>query len=139
MLRLNRASKNILNVLNATRNNVRREISVLQNKRRFSIQSYSRALTPSFSSRLMPVTTSNYLQKHLYSTNKKDDEEVEPIENEPEVGAPGEFIHTHLPATVAIPEVWPYLPCVATSRNPVFPRFMKILEVCSALLSLTFY
>lgn len=36
---------------------------------------------------------------------------------------------THLPATVAIPEVWPHLPLIATRRNPVFPRFMKILEV----------
>lgn len=35
----------------------------------------------------------------------------------------------HLPATVAIPEVWPHLPVIAMKRNPVFPRFMKILEV----------
>lgn len=34
-----------------------------------------------------------------------------------------------LPATVAIPEVWPHLPVIAAKRNPVFPRFMKILEV----------
>lgn len=36
---------------------------------------------------------------------------------------------SHLPATVAIPEVWPHLPVIATRRNPVFPRFMKIIEV----------
>lgn len=36
---------------------------------------------------------------------------------------------TSLPATVAIPEVWPHLPVIATKRNPVFPRFMKIIEV----------
>lgn len=36
---------------------------------------------------------------------------------------------SQLPATVAIPEVWPHLPVIATKRNPVFPRFMKILEV----------
>lgn len=35
----------------------------------------------------------------------------------------------HLPATVAVPEVWPHLPVIATRRNPVFPRFMKIIEV----------
>jgi ATP-dependent Lon protease len=69
-------------------------------------------------------------QKNFYST-KKNDEEADAIEVEAEVETPSEFIHTHLPATVAIPEVWPYLPCVATSRNPVFPRFMKILEVIS--------
>lgn len=37
--------------------------------------------------------------------------------------------HTHLPATVAVPDVWPHLPVIATRRNPVFPRFMKIIEV----------
>uniref|UniRef100_A0A1I8PJX3 Lon protease homolog, mitochondrial n=1 Tax=Stomoxys calcitrans TaxID=35570 RepID=A0A1I8PJX3_STOCA len=34
-----------------------------------------------------------------------------------------------LPATVAVPEVWPHVPLLATNRNPVFPRFMKILEI----------
>lgn len=37
--------------------------------------------------------------------------------------------HSHLPATVAVPDVWPHLPVIATRRNPVFPRFMKIIEV----------
>lgn len=36
-----------------------------------------------------------------------------------------------LPATVAVPEVWPHVPLLATHRNPVFPRFMKIMEVSS--------
>lgn len=74
-------------------------------------------------------------QKHFFSTKGKSDEEALG-EEEPEVEKLSDFVHTHLPATVAIPEVWPYLPCVATSRNPLFPRFMKILEVSrvSALL-----
>lgn len=38
-----------------------------------------------------------------------------------------------LPATVAVPEVWPHVPLLATRRNPVFPRFMKILEVSISL------
>jgi ATP-dependent Lon protease len=42
--------------------------------------------------------------------------------------------HHHLPATVAIPEVWPHLPVIATKRNPIFPRFMKIIEVSNPLL-----
>lgn len=41
---------------------------------------------------------------------------------------------SQLPATVAIPEVWPHLPVIATKRNPVFPRFMKILEVTNPML-----
>lgn len=34
-----------------------------------------------------------------------------------------------LPATITVPEVWPHLPVIAVKRNPVFPRFMKIVEV----------
>lgn len=34
-----------------------------------------------------------------------------------------------LPATVTVPEVWPHLPAIATKKHPIFPRFMKIIEV----------
>lgn len=37
--------------------------------------------------------------------------------------------NTQLPATVAVPEVWPHLPVIAISRNIVFPRFIKLIEV----------
>lgn len=37
-----------------------------------------------------------------------------------------------LPATVAIPEVWPHLPVIAINQ-PVFPRFMKIIEVSATV------
>lgn len=40
-----------------------------------------------------------------------------------------------LPATVVVPEVWPNVPLIAINRNPVFPRFIKLIEVC-ALVSL---
>lgn len=36
---------------------------------------------------------------------------------------------THLPATVAVPDVWPHVPLLAMRKNPLFPRFMKIVEV----------
>ncbi|TMW52625.1 hypothetical protein DOY81_002279 [Sarcophaga bullata] len=59
------------------------------------------------------------------SRNKKEDEDL--LEQEQQ-----DFIinkDPQLPATVAVPEVWPHVPLLATKRNPVFPRFMKILEV----------
>lgn len=34
-----------------------------------------------------------------------------------------------LPATVAVPDVWPHVPLLAMRKNPLFPRFMKIVEV----------
>lgn len=41
--------------------------------------------------------------------------------------------NTQLPATVAVPEVWPHLPVIAISRNIVFPRFIKLIEVTTTL------
>jgi hypothetical protein len=41
---------------------------------------------------------------------------------------------THsLPATVVIPEEWPHVPLIAINRNPVFPRFIKLIEVGETL------
>jgi Lon-like ATP-dependent protease len=34
-----------------------------------------------------------------------------------------------LPSAQTIPEVWPVLPIVAVNRHPVFPKFIKIVEV----------
>jgi Lon-like ATP-dependent protease len=33
---------------------------------------------------------------------------------------------------MTIPDVFPHLPLIAITRNPVFPRFIKIVEVMSA-------
>lgn len=43
--------------------------------------------------------------------------------------------HHSLPATVVVPEVWPHLPFIAVNRNPVFPRFIKLIEVSETLKS----
>lgn len=52
-----------------------------------------------------------------------------------EIDEPNEYVNKEpqLPATVAVPEVWPHVPLLATRRNPVFPRFMKILEVSNPM------
>lgn len=31
-------------------------------------------------------------------------------------------------APMTIPDVFPHLPLIAVTRNPVFPRFIKIIE-----------
>lgn len=124
MLHLHKASRNITNLLTCSRSRVFLKsrcissIAVFPESRQKYVNQHSLGIRPA------PISI---YQKHFFST-KKNDEEAETIEVEAEAAAP-EFLHTHLPATVAIPEVWPYLPCIATSRNPVFPRFMKILEV----------
>ncbi|XP_072746411.1 lon protease homolog, mitochondrial isoform X2 [Anoplolepis gracilipes] len=39
-----------------------------------------------------------------------------------------------LPATVVVPEVWPYVPVIAINRNLVFPRFIKLIEISNPIL-----
>lgn len=67
-----------------------------------------------------------------FSESRHDPDADEIIEEDLTEGIPP--VQTQLPATVAIPEVWPHLPLIATRRNPVFPRFMKILEVSNPAL-----
>jgi len=34
-----------------------------------------------------------------------------------------------VPSTVTVPEVWPVVPIVAVNKHPVFPKFVKIVEI----------
>ncbi|CAB3244157.1 unnamed protein product [Arctia plantaginis] len=65
-----------------------------------------------------------------YSTAKKDD----PPEEEAEVKDETPLFSSQLPATVAVPEVWPQVPVIAINRNPVFPRFIKLIEISNPAL-----
>lgn len=40
-----------------------------------------------------------------------------------------ESFNPQLPATVAVPEVWPHVPVLAINKNIVFPRFIKLIEL----------
>ena len=33
------------------------------------------------------------------------------------------------PAAQVIPDIWPVMPVLAINKNPVFPKFVKIVEV----------
>ncbi|XP_066597910.1 lon protease homolog, mitochondrial isoform X2 [Prorops nasuta] len=48
-------------------------------------------------------------------------------------GEQGDYSAT-LPATVVVPEVWPHVPVIAINRNPVFPRFIKLIELSNPVL-----
>ncbi|XP_031848704.1 lon protease homolog, mitochondrial isoform X1 [Nomia melanderi] len=64
-----------------------------------------------------------------FATKKFSDREP-PSEND---GDPLED-PTSLPATVVVPEVWPHVPVIAVNRNPVFPRFIKLIEISNPVL-----
>ncbi|XP_046818644.1 lon protease homolog, mitochondrial isoform X1 [Vespa crabro] len=65
----------------------------------------------------------------LFSTKKSDRDP--PNENDAEQS---EDYSATLPATVVVPEVWPHVPVIAISRNPVFPRFIKLIELSNPIL-----
>jgi hypothetical protein len=125
MLRIAKAAKSLTAVINTSRSHLTRSSRSISQFNKY-LQSSTKLLNND-GQRI----ASSFGQHHyrLYSTKKSDEPAAEAIEEQEIEESPTDFLHTHLPATVAIPEVWPYLPCIAVTRNPVFPRFMKILEV----------
>ncbi|XP_014598643.1 PREDICTED: lon protease homolog, mitochondrial isoform X1 [Polistes canadensis] len=69
------------------------------------------------------------LSVRLFSSKKPD--KLPPNENDAEQS---EDYSATLPATVVVPEVWPHVPVIAISRNPVFPRFIKLIELSNPIL-----
>ncbi|XP_066262433.1 lon protease homolog, mitochondrial isoform X2 [Euwallacea similis] len=82
-------------------------------------------------SRVFELPRNRWLNRHLlhsrivtsvrYFSSKTDGAEDLPPEEEP--------YSPQLPATVAVPEVWPHVPVIAISKNIVFPRFIKLIEL----------
>jgi Lon-like ATP-dependent protease len=60
---------------------------------------------------------------------EKKDDEAEEIQEEPVASHPEPGMTGALTSTNNVPEVWPHVPVIAITRNPVFPRFIKIVEV----------
>ncbi|KAG6452038.1 hypothetical protein O3G_MSEX007449 [Manduca sexta] len=58
----------------------------------------------------------------------------DPPEEDPEIKDETPLFSSQLPATVAVPEVWPQVPVIAINRNPVFPRFIKLIEISNPAL-----
>lgn len=70
------------------------------------------------------------------SSNNNDDDSKNSDDN----AAHGEdyVVHQALPATVVVPEVWPHVPLIAVNRNPLFPRFIKLIDVSKYKLRRTY-
>ncbi|CAK1542377.1 unnamed protein product [Leptosia nina] len=77
------------------------------------------------------VTLHQAIHVKQYSTGNKNDPEEEEVE---EVKEETPLFTSQLPATVAVPEVWPQVPVIAINRNPVFPRFIKLIEISNPAL-----
>ncbi|XP_017860725.1 PREDICTED: lon protease homolog, mitochondrial [Drosophila arizonae] len=71
--------------------------------------------------------------QRFFSRKRNDNEDDLMAEAEPELLADHRDSQ-QLPATVAVPDVWPHVPMLAMRRNPLFPRFMKIVEVSNPII-----
>ncbi|KAL7734411.1 hypothetical protein ACLKA6_010741 [Drosophila palustris] len=71
--------------------------------------------------------------QRFFSRKRGDHEDDIMAEAEPELLADHRDSQ-QLPATVAVPDVWPHVPMLAMRRNPLFPRFMKIVEVSNPII-----
>lgn len=67
---------------------------------------------------------------------KKDDDDIPPSNEKKEEEEKLETLHTPLVmpsmnalAPQTVPELLPQVPCLAIARNPLFPRFVKMLEI----------
>ncbi|GFR58094.1 LON protease homolog, mitochondrial [Elysia marginata] len=70
----------------------------------------------------------------LYQNKKNDDDDGDPKEESGQESEYGqEMPHNFSPVgaltTMSVPEFLPVVPVIAISRNPVFPRFVKMIEV----------
>ena len=64
-----------------------------------------------------------------FATKKSNDRDPPNESNGDQIDDPAS-----LPATVVVPEVWPHVPVIAINRNPVFPRFIKLVELSNPIL-----
>lgn len=135
---LHRITKHgLVSLKNFTKPNLARNISATSFPRIISNQKWNSLIPVANSYSLLDRNTvfASPILSAKFSTKKSPDEDLEDeLAEEVAASATADFVHTHLPATVAIPEVWPHLPVIATKRNPVFPRFMKILEASISLI-----
>ncbi|XP_017034496.1 lon protease homolog, mitochondrial isoform X2 [Drosophila kikkawai] len=69
--------------------------------------------------------------KRFYA-RKRDDSEEDLMEEGQGIELMAER-NSQLPATLVVPDVWPHVPLLAMGKNPLFPRFMKIVEVSNPI------
>ncbi|XP_034656482.1 lon protease homolog, mitochondrial isoform X4 [Drosophila subobscura] len=91
------------------------------------------ALTRHFTekvTRLERFSGATMMSQRFYS-RKRDDPDDKKAPASPDVLFDQD---SNLPATLAVPDVWPHVPLIAMRRNPLFPRFIKIVEVSNPII-----
>lgn len=77
------------------------------------------------------IRTSFAVQMRYYSSSAEDsgngDETSTDTEQPPPITQPTSILNALTP--LVVPEIFPRVPVIAINRNPVFPRFVKMIEV----------
>ena len=61
--------------------------------------------------------------------NKNDDKEGSVYEDDGDDSDDDDGTMTHALAPISIPDYFPNVPIIPINRNPLFPKFVKIIEV----------
>lgn len=98
------------------------------------------SLNYTFDNKLLSNNNVYFYQTISYCTDKKDDSGSSSNNNDGgDSDGPSDSDQPVVPVyskpmgaltPMTVPEVWPVVPVIAVSRNPVFPKFIKIIEVC---------
>lgn len=110
-------------VFATTINNILRKNEIPANGTLSSFSNYS---VISFPKDSVPSERTEIINVRKFSTQKSGDSSTTQGGDKNE---PPDEPQTSLPASVVVPEVWPQVPLIAINRNPVFPRFIKLVEV----------
>lgn len=98
------------------------------------------SLNYNFNNKLLSNDNVYFYQTVSYCTDKKNDSSSSSNNNDDgDSDGPSDSDQPVVPVyskpmgaltPMTVPEVWPIVPVIAVSRNPVFPKFIKIIEVC---------
>ena len=140
-LRLNLSHKLVLRSLSLTRKSL---VPIQTGTKLLKIPTKVQIIQPQFAS----FSTSSYLRSSSKNDDDGDDDPKKTLEDLTEGetakldGAPGTTTIVDIPAalgggpggpgvpmTPQIPDHWPIVPVIAINKHPVFPKFIKIVEV----------
>ena len=62
--------------------------------------------------------------------DKTGGEEQESVEGDGSLGLMSPIVKQYALAPMSVPDRFPEVPVLPISRHPIFPRFVKMLEVC---------
>ncbi|CAG0913217.1 unnamed protein product [Notodromas monacha] len=114
-----------MNAMRIGRSVLRHRLMLASNPRFLARTEHQAALSKF---RVCTVRRETFVPVRLYCSQRDPPESGDGDAPAPYDETPPTSIHA-LPATQTVPDVWPVVPVIAINRNPVFPRFIKILEI----------